>query len=175
LGSFGGWGGYAFPCGETKEFGSIKTHYAAVVDEVARESIPRSALELLDLMKEDPIKFGRMIFVNAFEDSPYWDVPVLSYVSVDEFVSTLLQLGPDSQSSTIAALKLRYERGGLEHQLKEELPWLEKLFVALRSKSETLRPASRFRINSRLNQYIAPYLGDLASARSLKPADEGLQ
>jgi len=175
FGSFGGWGGYAFPCGETEEFRLIKTHYAGVVDEVAREGIPKSALELLDLMKEDSIKFGRMIFVNAFEDSPYWDVPVLSYVPVDKFVSTLLQLSPESQSSTIVALKLRYERGGVEHQLKEELSWLEKLFTALRSKSETLRPTSRFRINSRLDQYIVPYLRDLPSARSLKPADEGSQ
>jgi GTPase SAR1 family protein len=157
-GDFDSWGGYRFPCGDTPEFKSILAHYTRIVDEVNEDAIPSIARELLDLMRSDPTKFSRLLFINAFEDSPFRDTPILNHIRVDEFVDVLLLLGPEAQSAVIAALKLRYERGGLASTLAQEAPWLKELDSALRSKLETLRPASRFRIKSRLETYVAPYL-----------------
>jgi hypothetical protein len=75
-------------------------------------------------------------------------------------------LAPESQSTVIAALKLRYETGGLASTLAPEASWLKELDLALRSKLETLRPASRFRIKSRLDIRRALFDVVLASVGS---------
>jgi hypothetical protein len=64
LGHFG-WCGYTFPCSDTAEFKSIYDHYTRAVDEISEEEIPSMTRELLDLMRSDPTKFSRQLFVNS--------------------------------------------------------------------------------------------------------------
>ena len=171
FGDFGGWGGYAFPCGETDDFAKIVAHYKNVVDGVTEEAMPSTADELLKMMSEEPVKFGRMIFRNTYERSPYTDVPVLRYISVQGFAEVLVGLQPEEQTSIIGALKYRYEANVVDDKVKDEMPWLEKVFEFLVSKSEELRPASRFRICSGLRRYILPILEHCRSTSSTPVPD----
>jgi hypothetical protein len=140
LNMFEGWGGYAFACSETPEFNEVRKLYEAVVDQVAAESLPLAAAELLKLMKKDPAKFNRTISINSVEQGIYADVALLDNIPVHDFASALSSLEPDSLRWIFAEFKARYDRIGASPDLSKELPWLEELHTTLMTESEGLRP-----------------------------------
>jgi len=125
---------------------------------VAAESLPSAAADLLKLLKEDPIKFNRMISHNDYEHAKYMDVALLQYIPVDDFANAVLSLEPESLRWIFAAFHARYELIGINRVLETELPWLKALYALLDRRSGELAPASRFRIKNYCNRHILPHV-----------------
>jgi len=61
--------------------------YEFAVDEVSAASLPSAAADLLQLMKDDPLGFNRMISHNSHEPGKYTDVTLLQYIPADDFAA----------------------------------------------------------------------------------------
>ncbi len=140
------------------EFGEFFSHYRAKVGEVRRSKYPAEALELLQIMQDDVTFFSRKIYVNNFETSPYCDVPILSYIEPTRFVDDLLRLTGAGQVKVFSALKIRYQSSGLKGNLRPELPWLENVVKLLEERAESLRPATKDRVENLLQRDVIPYI-----------------
>jgi hypothetical protein len=70
------WQNAMFYKSDTKEFTDIICHYRAIIDLVAKASLPEAGQNLLTVMKNDPEKYIRMLCPNNYEESiimcPYW-------------------------------------------------------------------------------------------------------
>ena len=155
---FMGYAGLQFASSETKEFAAIKRHYEDVMDQQARDNLPRHPQALMDLMAKDTTAFFRKLCLNNVERSPFYNVPILAYIAPKEFVDGVVKLPPDGQRQVFLALQSRYERASAESTLDEELGWLKKVNLHFKETSRTLGPLSSYRINAWIKKDIEPVL-----------------
>jgi hypothetical protein len=105
------WQNAMFFKGDTNEFADIICHYRAIIDSVAKASLPEAGQNLLAVMKNDPEQYFRMLCPNNYQESIYYNVPVLAAIKSKDFVEQVLKLTPNSQETVFAAFRGRYDYG----------------------------------------------------------------
>lgn len=150
--------GHQVMSSETKEFKMLFARYEQLVGEVKLKRLPARGQTLLTQMKADPVAFSQLLRANNVRAAIYWDVPILATIPVKQFVSELLDLSPDAQSTVFASLKSRYDTGLLDRELKPERVWLQSVSDELLAAAAKLPPLSRFRVRQRVAQNFTAVL-----------------
>lgn len=154
------WDGLGFSQAESEEFMDIVRYYDRILNEVASEILPDFGKRILALLKDSPDRFLRALCVNSFEDTAFYNVPVLATIPPNEFVDTVLQVNPNSQIQAFSTFKARYENQILERELKAEKSWLEEVKRLFEQRAQRLRPMSRHRILSLITRNVDPLLAE---------------
>jgi KAP family P-loop domain len=153
-----GWGGYAYVGLETAEFIELRLYFDNTIRAETNRHLPERAKELLEVMRNDDQKYFRMLCVNAVEEGPYWDVPVLAYLDPALFVDVVLALKPKSINTVFLAFRERYERHRHDTVLAKELEWLRTVRTDFDSKISGLGQLSKYRIGNMIKNNIDPII-----------------
>lgn len=136
------WGGLAFYGRDLDEFKEFLSYLNQKSDEAVLESYPDSGRELLGLMETDVDKFYRRLTLNNHEDNIYYEIPILSYIKPDEFISVFMNISSNNKRTVFYALGSRYEFSNFNAKLYPELDWLncvkEKLLEQKQSLNGTI-------------------------------------
>ena len=93
-------------------------------------------------METDVDKFYRRLTLNNHEDNIYYEIPILSYIKPDEFISVFMNISSDNKRKVFYALGSRYEFSNFNAKLYPELDWLncvkEKLLEQKQSLNGTI-------------------------------------
>jgi hypothetical protein len=161
-----GWGGYVYAGSDTPEFTELRSYFEDTIREETTRRLPERAKELLQIMRIDDQRYFRMLCVNAVEEGPYWDVPVLAYLDPASFVDNVLELVPKSINTVFLTFRARYEKHRYDSMLAEELDWLAIVRVEFDKKMPKLGQLSRYRISNLIKNNIDPIL-DAKSRREI--------
>ncbi len=141
---------------EFKEFESYAREYGAITKE---KHLPSIANKLLTLMSSDTQKVKRILCLSNYSNDKtksYFNVPVLQYMDVDQFVSTLVSIPDESRWVICYALKERYRI--INHGLNDELAWITsfkyKLAQEADSRRKTILGYCLARINADLDELV---------------------
>jgi hypothetical protein len=154
-----GYQGLGFIEEETAEFRELRAYFDTVIDKAWRATLPTTASELFNLFKKSPEEFIRRITLNS-SPTPvtFWDVPLLHLIAPVAFAQALISLDPAAQVTLIQSLSSRYERRDTDEVRTLELPWLAKVYRALRAALPNLGPMSRYRLRTAAARHLEPLL-----------------
>ena len=151
---------------EFKEFESYAREYGAITKE---KHLPLIANELLTLMRSDVQRVKRILCLSNYSNDKtksYFNVPILQYVNVDQFISTLISIPDESRWVVCYALKERYRL--TNHGLNDELTWItsfkDKLAQEVDSRRKTILGYCLTRINTDLDELIKCPIKETAEA-----------
>jgi hypothetical protein len=101
-----------------------------------------------------------MLCPNNYEESIYYNVPVLEAIKSNDFVEQVLKLTPNSQKTVFAAFRGRYDYGPppLDNALAVERERLLEVKHGFEDKAAKSRLLSRFRVRSAVRRNIDPFL-----------------
>ena len=129
--------------------------------------LQKAALEadnILKIMKDYPERFCSIITFPSKEDRIYHDLPILSYISAENFFNTLLLLNPEKRLLIGQALQERYYMGKSNRRIIPEASWLRNLIDLIYSKSEELRGnLSSFTLKTIADKYLVPSMERIES------------
>ena len=145
---FGGWRGFGFVEQRTDEFRNIFNYIQHKAQKVVEDGYPEKARILLDEMSKDSRLFMRRVCVTSSGDHLYHNIPILSFIEPALFVRTLLTQHPANQRYILITLKVRYEDGGLNRDLKQERPWLASVRAKLLAAGEGMTGIAKYRLLS---------------------------
>jgi hypothetical protein len=145
-----GYGGLGIYEHESHELRGIAQYLDEKREKTASDRLPEKASALLKEMTVDSHLFYRRLNITNSGDSSYYDIPVLSHMNVDEFVTEFLSLHPAQQRTVGVALKERYTHGPSTKELISELKWLEALEKNLQPKVEKMPPIKAARLEQLL-------------------------
>ena len=121
--------------------------------------MPLIANKLLTLMSSDTQKVKRILCLSNYSNDKtksYFNVPILQYMDVDQFVSTLVSIPDESRWVICYALKERYRI--INHGLNDELAWITsfkyKLAQEADSRRKTILGYCLARINADLDELV---------------------
>jgi hypothetical protein len=154
------WEGLGFLAFESREFEEIRNYLYGSIAEAFKRSLPVKGLRLLELMKNDAQAFFRELCSNNVTASPFFDVPILASIDPDVFVSEVLALHPNAQSSVFAVFRARYAGRQLNTSLQPEKAWLATVKREFEKKMSSLRPMSKDRLKNQIGHSIDPLLLD---------------
>ena len=140
-----------------------------VVGRLAARIGPLIANELLTLMRSDVQRVKRILCLSNYSNDKtksYFNVPILQYVNVDQFISTLISIPDESRWVVCYALKERYRL--TNHGLNDELTWItsfkDKLAQEVDSRRKTILGYCLTRINTDLDELIKCPIKETAEA-----------
>jgi hypothetical protein len=90
------------------------------------ENLPILAKDLLSLMSISIEKFGEKIILENSRENIYYDIPILQYIPVKDFLEVILKL-PNAEKKELCYLFEKRYRSHFKDSLKEELLWLQEL------------------------------------------------
>jgi hypothetical protein len=128
--------GLGFHAKDTPEFQEVRNYFEEKSSEALVKGYPQAAKELLEVMKSDQEKFFRMVAYCNHKDSRYYETPIFSYVSPEDFVSALLSLSPGERRTVRSALDERYNSNHFNMKLAVEVDWLESVVKLLQQARE---------------------------------------
>jgi hypothetical protein len=160
---FQGWGGLGIHENDTTEYKELFQHLTAAMQRAVEETYPDKARDLLSEMTSDVDGFYRRISLTYNDTSQYIRAPVLARLPVDDFVNAFLDLHPNAQNVVMRALKGRYESGQLEHDLREERPWIISVGNALAKRLPGLSVISQYRVRKQIEWHLQAAKPELPS------------
>ncbi|WP_333622183.1 P-loop NTPase fold protein [Stenotrophomonas indicatrix] len=141
--SYGGLGFYEAASADTKKFYDyMNGRRGAAFNDLQ----PALAEDLIKNLKTDVRLFLRRICQTNHEENEFFDIPILASLDVPRFVAAFLELHPATQRTAMLALKMRYERGRLDGDLKDERPWATAVREQILAASEAMSPISKDRL-----------------------------
>jgi len=98
---------------------------------------PTKAQELLKVLDTNDSLFIMRLTLGNSEDHWYFDIPILTYIAPDEFVTSYLKLKNSRKREFYSSLKARYDSKHFLKELEPEAAWwktvIEKLELSLAS------------------------------------------
>lgn len=154
----GVFGGYRVATADTQEYRGIAEYYEKAVRQTLEAQYPERAEELLGKLATDPDGFLFDLVINNVRSGPYWDKPVLAYLSPKKFAEAVFTAAPEIQSRAIETLNSRHH---IQHfpSLRPELAWIEQVKTELETLMETAKPMTRYRLRSLISRNLDPLLG----------------
>ena len=139
-------------------------------DEAQIESYPNKARELLALTMTDADSYYRHLVLSNSPDSIYYEIPILAYLAVDDFVSVFLDATPNSRKIMSFVFKKRYSSPiDFTEKLELEIEWLESVINKLKTKAiEHEGKISGYSINYFIDEYFELGLNQLKKLISEK-------
>ncbi len=153
-----GWGGFGFSENSTPHFDSVYKYYVERLADMRAKRYPKEAQKLLEIMTTDVAKFFRALCANNVEASPYYDVPILSYLEPKNFAEKLLGISGMNQVNVMSTLKERYSHKGFSGQLGPEREWIESVVEVLQKAIPAMRPASKDRMTTLISRDLEPLI-----------------
>ncbi len=114
---------------EEEEFQEFVNYLNQKKQEVAEESFPIQAEELMNIMESDTRLFEQMLVLSNSEVQKYFSIPILKYIKPIRFMDALDK--SKDQRTVVSAFERRYEFSEYNKILLDELPWLEDVKVLL--------------------------------------------
>jgi len=155
---FEGYGGLGIHESKTVEYQELFDYLKAARQKAFEDTFAAKALDILDELKCDVQQFYRHLCYSAHGDGEYASIPVLAKIDSDTFLDTFLSLHPSNQHVAMMALHARFEHGRLDRELPDERPWLKKVQDNLLARAGSMKPMSRYRLESQVAWYIKPLL-----------------
>lgn len=132
------WGGLTFCGKDLDEFKEFLSYLNQKSNEAVLESYPDAGRDLLRLMETDIDKFYRRLALNNHEDNIYYEIPILSHIKPDEFISVFMNISSDNKRTVCHALGGRYESNNFNAELSPELDWLNYVKEKLLEQKQSL-------------------------------------
>lgn len=157
--------GLGFHSSSTDEFMEFDRRLKELGKEAVEEGYPAEAKDLLELMVSDTRKFCRSLILTNQPGCQYCSVPILQYITPDEFVIAAQKLLSDQLNLVTASIKERYSSDFNNHELITELPWLRDVAHRLKEiKAER---------DGKISGFLLGWLeeGFTAAAESLEATD----
>lgn len=111
--------------------GNEFSEFSAMLKELGREAIelgyPDEARQLLRLIGVNIDDFCAALVHNNYKPSKFKDVPILAFLSPQEFVDAVMQLNPEQLSALNATMRERYEVEFYLPRLISEGAWLSSM------------------------------------------------
>lgn len=169
IGDFGSYDGLGYQEIETAEFKELVQYYAAAAEAATRAAYSEVARRILTKGAADPETAFSALTDGDAEEGTIFRVPVLAAISPSDFVAILVGYSASAQTALFKAFKRRYRYASQRHELHDELVWLRQVQPLLAQAISTLRPMSRWRLASCMEDVIDPLLakagaGDNSSA-----------
>ena len=120
------YGGLGYTESESKDFKGLASYLGEKRGQARRNQQPAWGEEILADMRKNADVFSK-IALQRDASSAYHRIPVLASIEPAKFVQTWLGMEPGAQRNLAVALDGRYNYGGLDGELKAELPWLLKV------------------------------------------------
>ncbi len=123
--------GLGYQCVATNE---IKELINYIQDQISRsqfDDYPKLAEELLNILSESIEKFKDKIILSNSHENLYYEVPILKFISPEDFVQVILKLPNREKKYLGDILEKRYQIAQFNSKLKDELPWLRELVSIL--------------------------------------------
>jgi hypothetical protein len=145
--------GLVFQEEESQEFKDFCKFIDKCIDEAQNENHPLDGKELLKLMSEDVQSFAKqLIYIEG--ECIYYDIPILSYIDEESFVSTYISLSPGDMRMVNSVVKERYSVPGRE-KLLPEVEWLNSVKELLIEKEKQYKgKLTGYRIKIFVETYI---------------------
>ncbi|MBS3667093.1 P-loop NTPase fold protein [Vreelandella boliviensis] len=123
------------------------------IKEGVQQSLHYRGNELLVILEEDVRRFYSLICSNSYSQTPYVEIPILSYIPEGEFCNTIVRSAPEERRLAFLALSTRlYDvRRGMKI---EELKWLLGVRDILNSLLPSLSIFERKVIEAKIKNHI---------------------
>lgn len=141
------YGGLGIMESDTPEYKEIFNHLHQKRKEADRDSWPKIANDLLEILQENSELFLNKICITKDGNNEYYKTPILACLPPKLFVDTLLKLHPSHQHTVFLALKTRYEQQGFKEELLDEQSWASSIRKLLIDESNKMSPISKYRIH----------------------------
>jgi hypothetical protein len=143
--------GFGFPDKDNDGFNTIFEFLNQRVKEQLSLAYVQDANNLIQVMKEDSDKFIEEIFGNQ---GRYYNIPILSYMNVDDFFKALELLVPFQIGGLVPLFTQRYD--GVEKYFLTELSFLQKLSILLNKHINNYKPLKKLAMTDLNDKYIKP-------------------
>ncbi|MCK5116999.1 MAG: hypothetical protein KAR44_10390 [Candidatus Aegiribacteria sp.] len=121
------WGGLGFLGRNLEEFKELCKYIHEVESDEQKRKLPGDGKDLLALMTVNPQQFYDHITFGNIGDALYYEIPILAYISVKDFVNSFIQLNPEIQRRVIYSLKKRYKYPNINKELRSEQKWISSV------------------------------------------------
>jgi hypothetical protein len=155
---FGYWKQHGSMEKDTEEFKEVLAHLALVRKNIGLTKYLSISVELCQKMMSEPTEFLRDLCHNQVRPSPYARLPVLAALPSAYFAELVSVADAHAQTSALATLNLRYERGDLDRSLQPEKQWLIDMSNHLQARAEVAMPMTKYRLLNAFQRNIAPIL-----------------
>lgn len=119
--------GLEFSAKEENAFKDLFDYVSKKQEEALIESYAVEASELVKLMKDETGRFRRSLILSNHPDNKYYDIPIFTYISEEDFINVFLTLKPDQRRAVAYVFEERYKYEQYNAQLVSELNWLKKI------------------------------------------------
>ena len=159
--------GLGFQQRETQEFRRFSEQLADYSRNALERSYPQLAKALLTELEADTTLYVRRLYFNNGKESTYYKTPILKYIPIENFVSTLWKLQIPDLRLALSVFRDRYDKSNFRPALETELPWLNDLKEELQSSLNILLPFTRATVANSVKYVIEPILADERSVHVL--------
>jgi hypothetical protein len=132
------WGGLGYLGNELPDFHTLQDYIEQKREESLIEGYPETARKLIELMRSDTDRFREAITLDSRDDDSYYNIPILKYANVEEFLSVYMSLSPDKMRDVVYALKRRHSHTSINGVLYAEFGWLKDFIENLRKRARAL-------------------------------------
>lgn len=123
--------GLGYTSRNTSEF---KEFVIFIQEEIVKsrfEELKEKSVELLQIMRVSMNKFIQKIVFSNDGENEFYDVPILSFIKVEEFNKVFLSLKNSEKKLFGFRIETRYRNSHFNIELKEELEWLKNFRTLL--------------------------------------------
>ena len=169
---FGGYGGLDFQGGKFAEFKEFISYSNKVIQLSIIKKLPSAAQDLLSIMRNDVCKFCRMICLNNGQNwdsvnQKYYDIPILKYITKDEFIEKIIAMEVKDRRIVYWALKERYKYDDNNSNLIEELEWLKSVYSLLINEANSRKgKVSGYVLENETKQYLDEVIKKLEAKKN---------
>jgi hypothetical protein len=110
-----------------EQFTDIKNHLSASMEQAMKNQFPEITPELIKFVKTDGKAFLQQVCFTNSGDNPYAQIPILSHIPAEEFVTAWLGSPKENWRGVARALQKRYETDGLNRELSSEKEWVRQV------------------------------------------------
>ncbi|MDQ8936651.1 P-loop NTPase fold protein [Acinetobacter rudis] len=132
------WGGYSYQGQNDTEFKDFMESLSTHIDRLDDDWVRGDAVNLLNLMAEDPRLFYQRICLTNAQDNYYWNIPILKEIPPKDFSEMYTNLDLKSFKVVYSALSNRYNASNID-LLQPEKNWLasviENVEIIIESKT----------------------------------------
>jgi KAP family P-loop domain len=119
--------GLGFVAKDENAFKCLYDYLLKKQEEALIESYAVEASDLVKLMKDETDRFRRSLILSNHPDNKFYDIPIFTYISEEDFINAFLTLNPDQRKTVAYVFEERYKFEHHNAQLVSELEWLKKI------------------------------------------------
>jgi hypothetical protein len=153
------WCGVPFFTVDMPEFKEFCRYIDQICKAKLQEEIARETRQILEIMKNDTDRFCSIITFPRKDDKAFHDIPILSYMSAEEFFKTFMTLTPEQRLLVGQSLQERYFMEKSSHRIVPEANWLKNLIDLIYAKADETRGSlSNFTLKTIADKLLSPSL-----------------